>query len=171
MDSQMVNLVVPVPANDPAIVGRVLQAVGEVLTGADGAAVAPERAEIDEAAASPYSGNQGEANLARFADAIAPKARWLLRQIANDFLASGEARARTIRRRAGDVHEGALGGWVGSITSAARHLDLPKPYSNDYQSRHDGWQNIYWMETEVAEVIQRLIDEDGNLKGIVAAST
>jgi len=27
------------------------------------------------------------------------------------------------------------------------------------------------METEVAEVIQRLIDEDGNLKGIVAAST
>lgn len=161
MDSQMVTIEVPVPAHDPAIVGRVFKAVGNVLTDSEEAPVAPE-AEVEEAA-SPYSGDQGEANLARFAEAITPKARWLLRQIADDFLASGEARARTIRRRAGGVHEGALGGWVASVTGAERRLGLPRPYSNDYKERDDGWQNIYWMDPGVAEAIQRLIDDDGNL--------
>ncbi len=97
------------------------------------------------------------------ASRITPKARWVLRQVAADNLAHGEALGRTLRKRAGDVHEGALGGWVRSLSAWEKKLGLPSPFATDWEQRADGWQVVYRMDRELAEAVMGLLDEGGRV--------
>lgn len=157
-------LQVPLPSSDPQLVARVLRAIADEL--------AEQASQIPPAGGPPpdsptgsssYLGPEGSGNLRRLLSAITAKARWLVRQVAADNIASGESLGRTIRERAGGVHEGALGGWVGSLSAAERKLDLPSPFETDWEERSNGWQVVYRMERGVAQAVIELLDESGNI--------
>jgi hypothetical protein len=159
---QFAPIAIQVSAEDPRLVAHVLRAAADALEDSHVRRLGDARP-VD-APPDPYVGKGGEQILYRLVSSITPKARWLVRQIASDNLENGESCGRTIRHRAGDVNEGTLGGWVWSITSAARRLDVPKPYDTGYEERADGWQVIYRMRSEVAEAVLRALDEEGVLR-------
>lgn len=76
-----------------------------------------------------FAGGRLENDVRRVARTITPKARKLLRAIADENLEHGEALGRRLRLNLGDVNEGTLGGWAWSISSACNRYGLDKEES------------------------------------------
>jgi hypothetical protein len=159
-----VVLLLPDSPEECRRIGQTYKEWGEWLI--ERAAAGEARAEGAAGARDAFSGPALPRNLTIFLRRTTLKARWLLRQIAQDNIHHGRAEARLIRQRADQAHPGRLGGWVRSIAAASKRLGWPKPYEEEHEALPDGGgrQTIYRMEPAVARAIIDLLDEEGVLR-------
>jgi hypothetical protein len=161
MDTSAITLLVPTTPEERRLLGAVYRDYGNQLLAASDEP-GPSAGASDSSAIS-YVGDEGEANLRRFVNQIAPNARHALRAIADETIESGTApdsdRVRSRMNLGTDEHN-RLGGMLTSVGFAVKRTDLPRPYAD----RWGGTRQIYEMDPEVAETLRRILDDDGNLR-------
>jgi hypothetical protein len=158
------TLLIPETPQERELLGRFYQEYGRQLLESDEQAPVVET--LGEEPADSYVGEQGEQNLRRLLTEIhGEKARRALRAIADETLeGTTPPDSDTIRQRLGmEAGEGVpnrLGGVLTSVGFAIKRTGLPRPYKD----RWGGDRQTYVMAPEVAEMIRKLLDEDGSLK-------
>lgn len=164
MKAETMTLLFPETAQERQFLGRLYQDYGrQLLEGVEreGAAVTP-----DEGPVSSYVGDKGEENMRRLLTEVhGEKARRALRAIADEtFEGTAPPDSDTIRERLGmESGEGVpnrLGGVLTSVGFAIKRTGLPRPYKEG----PPGDRVSYVMDREVAEMIRKLVDEDGSLQ-------
>lgn len=164
METATMTLLIPETPEERELLGRFYQGYGrQLLEGAEGASPAETPAEEP---ADPYVGEKGEQNLRRLLSEVhGEKARRALRAIADETVeGTTSPDSDTIRQRLGmETGEGVpnrLGGVLTSVGFAIKRTGLPRPYAD----RWGGDRQTYVMTPEVAELIRKLLDDDGSLK-------
>jgi hypothetical protein len=160
MEGKTITLLVPETAEERQLLGTVYMDYARQLLGP-----AVELRQSEAAAAeTSYLGEGGQPNLRRFvAEVHAPNARRALRAIADETIEAGSPPDSDRLRERLNLDTGGpnrLGGMLTSVGFAMKRTGLPRPYAD----RWGGDRQTYVMDREVAENIQKLLDEEGALR-------
>jgi hypothetical protein len=166
-----VQISIPNDVEEKWFLSELYLAVGNILSRRSGSVFSTEAEEQDlegplvETPSTAYVGDELEANIGRFARDITQHARRLLRAIAEVAVDGDGISSERLRDRLDADNSGTIGGWAASIGFAVKRLRLPKPYKREYEylAEERGWVPVYRMDPEIARVLLRIVDEDGDV--------
>jgi hypothetical protein len=161
---QTLTVLIPDDA-DARLLGEIYKAIAALLLQQEPDAGGADARAQSSGDPEPPSTTLTDDDVRRFLGGITTNARRLVRAVALESAEGGVARATDVREFLGVPSDGTLGGWAASIGFAAKRLELAKPYQRSWRhTDDDGWESVYEMKPQVAEVVLATVDDMGRLR-------